>query len=94
MSNRRFSIGDSVQFTWINSGTTATDLHHEVYDGDETLVSSATMSSSGNGHYYSFFTIPDSSGAVGYYHARLKGSIEGIQFVRSHQFKAVSWEVD
>ena len=94
MSIQKFVVGDSVKFTWVNSGTVAADLHHEVYDGDETLVESASMTSSGDGHYYSFFTIPDSDGAQGFYNVKLKGTIAGNQFVRRHVFKAITGEVD
>lgn len=94
MSIQKFVVGDSVKFTWVNSGTTATDLHHEVFDGAETLVDSATMTSSGNGHYYSFFTITDADSAQGYYNVKLKGTIAGNQFVRRHVFKAITGEVD
>ena len=44
------------RFKWISSGDTFSPIFVDIRDGDETLVHSATMSSSGSGHYYYNYT--------------------------------------
>lgn len=84
-------IGDTVQVTWISSGQTASAIHCAVYNGSETLVDSATMSDSGNGHYYHYHTVPNS---IGFYVAETVATIGGKPYRRRVKYKAVEGEVD
>lgn len=52
--------GTTLRVTWVNSGVTPTSLALSLIDKDETLVSSMTAVSSGNGHYYAPVYIPTS----------------------------------
>ncbi len=54
-------IGDTVKITWVSSGTTMSPATTVIYNGSETAVSSISMTSSGNGHYYANYTVPDSA---------------------------------
>lgn len=87
----KFLIGDTIQVTWVDSGTTPSAIHFAVYNGSETLVDSATMTSSGNGHYYGFHTVPNSTGN---YVVQTKATIDGDPYKRVVNYKAVSGEVD
>jgi hypothetical protein len=52
--------GTTIKLTWISSGTTASPIISTLIDKSETLVSSVTATSSGNGHYYALHLIPNS----------------------------------
>jgi hypothetical protein len=91
MSIKEALIGDTVRFTWVDSGTTASNLYAALYDGAETLVSSRSMTDSGNGHYYADVTLPETPG---YYVGELKGTIAGNPYKRRVQVRAVTEEVD
>jgi len=51
MSIKKVLLGGTLRYEWINSGQNFTPFVC-VYTGSETLVSSATMASSGNGFFY------------------------------------------
>jgi hypothetical protein len=87
----KYLIGDTMQVTWIDSGTTPSSLHFAVYNGSETLVDSASMTSSGNGHYYGFHTVPNSTGN---YAVKTFATISGKPYGRIEIYKAVNGEVD
>lgn len=91
MSTKQFLIGDTFAVSWINSGITPTAIHYAVYNGSETLVDSATMTSSGNGHYYGLHTVPNSPG---FYVAQTLATIGGKPYKRREKYEAVTYEVD
>ncbi|HKJ88812.1 MAG TPA: hypothetical protein VKA48_09925 [Gammaproteobacteria bacterium] len=91
MNIKRALVGDTVRFTWVNSGTTPGALHLALYDGAETLVSSQTMASSGNGHYYADVTLPDTPG---FYVGETFALVDGKDYKRRVKVRAVLGEVD
>lgn len=91
MSVRQFLVGDTMKISWINSGITPTAISARIYNGDETVVDSATMASSGDGHYYHLHTIPNSPG---FYVAETLATIAGKPFKRRQKFQAVIEDVD
>ena len=84
-------IGDTIQVTWINSGTTPSPIIAAVYNGSDTLVDSGAMTSSGNGHYYRDYTLPNT---VGMYVAQTIGTINSNPYKNRVRFKAVKGEAD
>ena len=84
-------IGDTMKVTWVNSGITPTSIILGIYNGSDTLVSSAAMTSSGNGHYFGMYTLPDS---VGFYVAETLAMVSGNPFKDRIKFKATKGEVD
>jgi len=91
MSIKEYLVGNTIQATWVNSGVTPTAIHVAIYDGDETLVDSATMSSSGNGHYYYDHTIPNTPGFYAMYY---EATINGNPFRNQDKYKALLEQVD
>lgn len=53
-------IGSTLRTTWINSGVTPGVISSALYGPTNTLVSSASQVSSGNGHYYCDILLPSS----------------------------------
>jgi len=88
---KRFVIGDTIKITWINSGVTPDSLIFSVYDGQESLVGSGTMTSSGNGHYFGFSTLPSSEG---FYTAETRAEISSFPFIRRKKIRAIVEDVD
>lgn len=86
-------IGDTIKITWINSGVTPTDINSAIYDGAGTLVHSATMTSSGAGHYYDFYTIPFSSSPQ-YYVAETLAVVNSNDYRNRKRFQTIASEVD
>ena len=84
-------VGDTIRLTWISSGALPSEIYGAIFDGAETLVSSSTMSSSGNGHYYLDVTLPDTPG---YYAAELNAVINSFPYRRKIKIKGVTGEVD
>ena len=52
--------GNTIRFTWVSSGDTASPISCALYDGSETLISSVAATSSGNGLYYAPMRVPTS----------------------------------
>lgn len=52
--------GNTIRFTFVSSGDTASPISSALYDGSETLVSSVAATSSGNGFYYAPMVAPSS----------------------------------
>jgi hypothetical protein len=52
--------GTTLKLTWVNSGVTPSDICMSLLDRDETVVSSASAVSSGNGHYFLPVYVPNS----------------------------------
>lgn len=93
MSYEKVLVGDTIKFTAISSGDTFTAYRFNLISGSETLVNSATMVDSGNGHLYYNYTVPDSLSA-GFYTAELKLWINSLSYVKKHRIKVVYGEVD
>jgi len=84
-------IGDTVRLTWVSSGAVPSAISSSVFDGSDTLINSASMSSSGNGHYFSDYTVPSSTG---YYVAQTDATLDGLPYKNRTKFKVVKQEVD
>lgn len=84
-------IGDTIQITMVNSGVTPSSAIASVFDENETLIDSASMVSSGNGHYYHDHTV---SNSLGYYVAETLSTINSKPYKNRVKFKAVTGEVD
>ena len=91
MGIKRFEVGDTVKATWVHSGAAMADLHAFVENGSATMVSSATMVDSGNGHYYDFHTLPNS---IGNYVMRMEGTNGGKTYKKSFRFRTVLGDTD
>lgn len=91
MSLKEYLIGDTIRFTWINSGTTPSTITLAIFTGSESVVSSLSMTSSGNGHFYHDYTTVESSA---YYVAESKATIGGKPYKNRTSFKTVFSEVD
>lgn len=88
---KRYLIGGTFRYTWINCGVTPDDIWCATYDGNELLINSETMASSGNGFYYLDYTRPDTPGNyVNYYHS----TINGLPYKNAVRFKLVTYQVD
>ena len=55
-------VGSTIRVTMVCSGATVSPLHSALYAADDTLVSSVTATSSGNGHYYADHLLPTTPG--------------------------------
>jgi hypothetical protein len=82
--------GDTFKQTWVSSGATASLISAAVISGSETVVSSGTGTSSGNGHYYRTAII----NTPGYYVQEWKATIAGNPQKRRQRFKVGLNEVD
>lgn len=87
---RTILIGDTIKHTWISSGSTPADIYASTYGGDETLINSVSMASSGNGQYYSFVSV----NTPWFYVTEVTATIGGNPFKRRIKFEAVTGEVD
>jgi hypothetical protein len=83
--------GDTRQFVWISSGTAPTSIYAAIFTGSETLVSSASMTSSGNGHYYANVTLPLS---LGMFSAQTGATVSGKPYKRYSIIKTVKSDTD
>ena len=88
---KKILVGDTISVTWVNSGVTPTTLLAMIYNGSHTLVDSASMVSSGNGHYYHLHTISSTSG---FYVAETVATINTLPYRHQIKFKAIKGEVD
>lgn len=90
---KKFLTESTFKITWVSSGITPTDIHAAVYNGDETLVHSSTMVSSGagSGHYYLNYTTPTS---IGYFVAETNATVNGNPYRRRNKFETTNDEVD
>lgn len=91
MKPNDFLIGDTIKVSWVNSGITPTTLVYAVYTGSETLVDSASMTSSGNGFYYGLHTVPNTPG---WYVIETLASISSKPYKRRTKYRAVMEDVD
>lgn len=88
---KRILSGDTRKVTWIASGNTATNISTAVRDREENVVTSLSMTSSGNGHYYSMVTMPTTAA---FYAIELQAVISTKTYKRRIPFQIVLTEVD
>lgn len=81
---------DTFKQFWISSGTTPSLISAAVLDGNETIISSGTGVSSGNGHFYRATSVS----SPGWYVSEWKATISGNPYRRRFRFKAILNEVD
>lgn len=91
MSIDRYVAGDTKQFTWVSSGSTPSAISASIIDGGESVVSSSSMTSSGNGHYYVSITLPDTPG---YYVYQNLATVNSKVYKNKQRFKIVLGTVD
>lgn len=91
MSTQDFLCGDTIKIRWVNSGVTPSAIIAAAYTGSETIVDSATMVSSGDGHYYHLHTIPNTPG---YYVAQTLATISGKPYKNRTAYRAVLMDVN
>ena len=87
---QKVQVGDTFKMFWISSGSTASIISAAIISGSETVISSGTGTSSGNGHYYRTVSV----NSPGYYVGEWKATIAGLPYKRRFKFKAVLNEVD
>lgn len=92
MSLKKFEPEDTMTISWIDSGVSLDSSSWMIIDGNETILESGSLTSSGNGHYYNRYTIPASFD--GYYVARIVCSVGGTPYRRSTRFRVIGSEVD
>lgn len=90
MAVKRIQVGDTFKQFWISSGTTASVISAAIISGSETVISSGTGVSSGNGHYYRTTVV----NTPGWYVSEWKATISGLPYVKRFKFKALLNEVD
>lgn len=86
-----FPAGDTRQFKWISSGTAPTNAYAALFTGSETLVSSLSMTSSGNGHFYADITLPLS---LGIYSGQTVATVSDKPYRRYATIKIVKSDTD
>lgn len=91
MSLKKHLIGDTIQITMVNSGVTPSAIVASVFDGDETVVDSGSMTNSGNGHYYFDHTVINTPG---FYVAQTLSTINSKPYKNRIRFQAVLGETD
>ena len=91
MSVQDFLCGDTIKIKWINSGVTPSPIIAAAYTGSETIVDSAAMVSSGDGHYYHLHTVPSTPG---YYVAQTLATISGKPYKNRTKYRAVLTDVN
>ena len=84
-------IGNTIKVTWINSGAIPSAISTAIYNGSDTLVNSISMTSSGNGHYYSVYTLVNTPG---FFVAETRAVVSGNPYINRLSFKAVTGEAD
>lgn len=83
-------VNDAFKIKWINSGVTPTTIQARLYDVNETVVHSADMISSGNGHYYSITYVQ----TPGFYVAETYAIAGGNPYTRRSFVEAIVLEGD
>ena len=89
-SLRKVLVGDTFKQFWISSGTSPSVISAALITGSETVISSGTGVSSGNGHYYRTASV----NSPGFYVSEWRATISGNPYIRKTRFKAVLGEVD
>lgn len=88
---KRIQAGTTRPISWINSGASPSAVSFSVLNGEDSAVSSVSMTNSGDGHYYSFVTFPTSEG---FYVGKFQASISGLPYINRIPFRTVFQEVD
>jgi len=83
--------GDTLRYRWISSGTAPSSFSYLVLDWTETIVDTGTLVSSGAGHFYANYTVPDSEG---YYVFKSTVTINSNPYKRSTRFRVIELETD
>lgn len=83
--------GTTLRATWISSGTSVSSIYSTLLDKSETIVNTATPTSSGDGHYYAVHAIPNSAG---WYVNEWRAIIATNTYVDRQFVKAFRPEVD
>lgn len=84
-------IGDTMKVTWVSSAAIPSSVILSIFTGSESLVSSASMTNSGAGHYYGLYICPNSPG---FYVAETLATISGNPYKDRLRFKIVKGEAD
>lgn len=84
-------VGSTIRTTWVNSGTTATQIYSALLDRNGALVSSMSQVASGDGHYYADLALPTTPGN---YLNKQSGVIDANTYVRWQIVKLIAPEVD
>lgn len=88
---KKILAGTTKQVTWVASGVTATTISTAILDREENLVSSLSMTSSGNGHYFAAVTYPNTEA---YYVQVWNAVVSTKPYKDRERFKIVLSEVD
>lgn len=80
--NYEFTCGTTKKLTWVSSGSVPTEISCAILDRSNTIVSSITATSSGNGHYYALVNHPTTPG---YYVNEWRAIIQTHEYI-SRQF--------
>lgn len=92
MSNPvKYLFGDTKTFTWVSSGQTPSPISVGIINGDEGVVNSSTMTSSGNGHFYKALTLPNTPG---FYAVEYKATINALPFKERNVFQLTKGSTD
>lgn len=84
-------VGNTLRTTWINSGTSASQIYSALIDKEGVLVNSVSQQSSGNGHYYADIALPNTPGN---YLNKQGGVIDSNTYSRWQIVKLIAPEVD
>ena len=88
---KKFLIGNTIKVTWVSSGVSPTDIYTAIRNSSDTMVNSVAMTDSGNGHYYSAYTLVNS---LGFFVAETIATVSGAPYKNRSRFKAISGETD
>lgn len=88
---KKYLAGHTRKITWVSSGVVPTSISAAVIDAGETIVSSQSMTSSGNGHFYSALTMPSTAG---FYVIETSAIVSTKPYKTRSRFKIVLSEVD
>ncbi len=96
MSIEKIQLGTTKKFTWISSGDTPSAIHVAIYTGSETLVSSVTGTSSGNGHDDANVSLTEANSYIGdgYYTFAWNATMNSNPYLNKGKFKLVLQEVE
>ena len=88
---KKILYGHTKKSTWVSSGVTATTIYVAIYDGNESLVTSMSMTSSGNGYYYAVVTYPNTEG---FYVEEWNAVVSTKTYKKRERFQIVLSEAD
>ncbi len=86
-----YEVGGTIKFTWVSSGAVASPIISKISDGAETVVNTATVQSSGNGHYFALHPAPNTPG---FYVNGWLATISANTYANGQIFKVKRTEVD